>query len=294
MEKINLILEFCCFYQGKYIVLFIKYLCYNKNMKKLTFHPKIQMKGRYSKKSFSALKIFNNKNKAFTLIELLVVIAIIGILAGVVIASLNSARTSGRVASIKSNLKNLQTQAQLYHLDNGTFAGLCAYNKTGISPHSSIQPMIDALVSIAGAGNIRCVVRTSNVPDTTLNTHYVPEDSLETRNFGVAVYYNNRHYGVDTTGVITLDANDINDSTTLLNWANANNTCASLGKRLPSVEILKAINDYGAQSGNLSFVSGAYWSSTSSSSSYAYPQNFNNGSVNRHSVTNGRYVRCAA
>ncbi len=272
-------------------------------MKKLTFHPKIQIGGCYFKKSFSALKIFNNKNKAFTLIELLVVIAIIGILAGVVIASLNSARTSGRVAAIKSNLKNFQTQAQLYHLDNGTFAGLCGqvsnlnnYAALGTPQgyHSSIQPMIDALTSIAGANNVRCIVRTASVPSTGA-THFIPADSLETKNFGVAVYFNETHYAVDTTGVVTLDSADNGGAT---NWQVAMDRCATAGKRLPSIEILKAINDYGAQgeseTTNLGFLADGYWSSTLSASSYAYNQYFPDGGVYRGATTSSGHVRCAA
>jgi type IV pilus assembly protein PilA len=67
------------------------------------------------------------KNKGFTLIELLVVIAIIGILSSVVLASLNSARSKGANASIKSNLANLRAGAELYYDTSGsTYAGFCA------------------------------------------------------------------------------------------------------------------------------------------------------------------------
>lgn len=60
--------------------------------------------------------------KGFTLIELLVVIAIIGILASVVLASLNSARSKGQAASIKANMKNMQSQAALYYDTNSAYA----------------------------------------------------------------------------------------------------------------------------------------------------------------------------
>lgn len=62
-----------------------------------------------------------NFKKGFTLIELLVVVAIIGILASVVLASLNSARTKGADAAIKANLANIRAQAAIYY--DGTGAG---------------------------------------------------------------------------------------------------------------------------------------------------------------------------
>ncbi len=62
-----------------------------------------------------------SNKKGFTLIELLVVIAIIGILASVVLASLNSARSKGSDAAIKANLANIRAQAALYYDTNNTY-----------------------------------------------------------------------------------------------------------------------------------------------------------------------------
>ncbi|MDB5254789.1 MAG: hypothetical protein JWL92_165 [Candidatus Nomurabacteria bacterium] len=58
-------------------------------------------------------------NKGFTLIELLVVIAIIGILASVILASLNSARLKARNAQRITQVRQLITAFNLSY-DNGT------------------------------------------------------------------------------------------------------------------------------------------------------------------------------
>ena len=66
-------------------------------------------------------------NKGFTLIELLVVIAIIGILSSVVLASLNTARTKGSDAAVKSNLNGVRSQAELSYDSNGnSYANVCS------------------------------------------------------------------------------------------------------------------------------------------------------------------------
>lgn len=66
--------------------------------------------------------------RGFTLIELLVVIAIIGILAAVVIGSLNDARSGGQNASIQQTMASIRTQAEVYYNTTGSFSydGVCS------------------------------------------------------------------------------------------------------------------------------------------------------------------------
>ncbi len=57
------------------------------------------------------------QQKGFTLIELLVVVAIIGLLASIILASLNTARQKGRDARRVSDMKEIQTALELYYSD---------------------------------------------------------------------------------------------------------------------------------------------------------------------------------
>lgn len=67
-----------------------------------------------------------NKNKGFTLIELLMVIALIGILASVILISLNSSRSKGANAAVKSNLNSVRSQAELiYDANSGDYTTVC-------------------------------------------------------------------------------------------------------------------------------------------------------------------------
>lgn len=74
--------------------------------------------------------------KGFTLIELLVVIAIIGILAGIVLAALGNARTSGADAKRVSEIRQIQYALELYRNINGSYpcalytGGSCAAGST--------------------------------------------------------------------------------------------------------------------------------------------------------------------
>ncbi len=73
-------------------------------------------------------------SRGFTLIELLVVIAIIGLLAAVTTVALNSARTRGDAAAVRSELANMRSQAELFYTtNNGTYAPAPGYGTAGAS-----------------------------------------------------------------------------------------------------------------------------------------------------------------
>ena len=80
-----------------------------------------QNKSEHGAESNRAVKTIPKLVSGFTLIELLVVIAIIGILASVVLASLNSARAKGADAAVKSGLANIRAQAQIYYDANSSY-----------------------------------------------------------------------------------------------------------------------------------------------------------------------------
>mgnify|MGYP001557848070 FL=1 len=103
------------------------------------------------------LKLFKKGGKTgFTLIELLVVIAIIGILASVVLASLNSARRKSRDARRLADVKQLQVALELYFdANSGDYPGL-----------------LSALIGATACGSSSCIPVVPKPPSGSGQTDY--------------------------------------------------------------------------------------------------------------------------
>ena len=91
-----------------------------------------------------------NKQKGFTLIELLVVIAIIGILAGIIMVSMNSAREDSKEARTLADLRQLRTAIASLEGDTGKWPNGCPIEETE-------NPEVDLDQPLAGITQIPTV-----------------------------------------------------------------------------------------------------------------------------------------
>lgn len=89
--------------------------------------------------------------RGFTLVELLIVIAIVGVLAAAVLASLNSARSKGSVAAVKSSFRTIASQAEIVY--NTTLGD--SYNTTGSTVSSATCSTLTTANTIFANVNIQ-------------------------------------------------------------------------------------------------------------------------------------------
>lgn len=89
--------------------------------------------------------------QGFTLIELIVVIALIGIMSGIVVAALSSAKKGGEDAAIQSSLTKMQTQSELYYSSfNNYGSNSVAYED--VCPTDEIASTTAGLLGVSGLG----------------------------------------------------------------------------------------------------------------------------------------------
>lgn len=93
--------------------------------------------------------------RGFTLIELLVVIAIIGILASIVLASLNTARVKSRDARRIADIKQIQLALALYYDSHSSSypSTLAPLATAGDIPTVPVDPSTGAGYAYAGLGS---------------------------------------------------------------------------------------------------------------------------------------------
>jgi len=150
-----------------------------------------------------------DSKKGFTLIELLVVIAIIGVLASIVMVSLNNSRANAKDARRKMELRQVQTALELYYSNCNTYK--VAQNCTGTAYGSGGVGWLSYPSYSGSAGSVAQGLVDNGVMGTT-----IVDPSGQTTSNGVRtgymIYVNANYY--------TLWANLENPSTADINTLN--------------------------------------------------------------------------
>ncbi len=121
--------------------------------------------------------------------ELLIVILIIGILSGIILASLSSARDKSKTAAIKANVDTIRKQANIWFDSKGTYFGVPYFgnNATGACfgtyndnntfwGDPVVKNALTAIDSLNGSVAIDCMLRETTSGSSSFSFHTVMPD----------------------------------------------------------------------------------------------------------------------
>ena len=142
------------------------------------------------------LKFFYSKRgeKGFTLIELLVVIAIIGILATIVLVSLNTARQKARDVRRISDLRQVALALEMYYDDNSAYPGNTASANEWTDMETAIEAggYITSVPTDPGTGSYQYWIVTATTPQNYVlgatlegTTNSAFDDDIDTATYGL-------------------------------------------------------------------------------------------------------------
>ena len=94
-----------------------------------------------------------SERNGFTLIELLIVVVIIGILAAIAVPKFGATKDKAKLASVKSDLRNLVSAQEAYISDNGSYYGGPIPDPTfAYQPSAGVTVTMDGINGASGWG----------------------------------------------------------------------------------------------------------------------------------------------
>ena len=99
-----------------------------------------------------------NQTAGFTLIELLIVVVIIGLLAAIAIPKLAATKDKAKLASVRTDLRNIMTAQEAYTADFSTFGTLAQLQAAS---NYTFSPANSAAVAASATGYTATITNSS-------------------------------------------------------------------------------------------------------------------------------------